>query len=176
MNGHNGPVGNGRVIPAVVFVCCIGAACSSSSTPHRSAVTTSVATTAKTPADHAPQRAACSNPSRFGAGGAAQEIHGRSVNGQVWGLALGPGHVPPRPGEELKIVWRMTGAGPLHVVFTAPDGRVQPLVFGPERHVGGSTYHRPGDEWGTGFHFSVRGCWRIHLSRTDTSGDVWLVV
>jgi hypothetical protein len=164
------------VIVVVAFVCGICSACSSYSTPHRSASTTTVLTTANVAPDHAQPPAACSNPSRFGAGGAAQEIHARSVSGQIWGLALGPGHVPPRPGEELKIVWRMTGVGPLRVVFTAPDGHVQPLVFGPERHAGGSTYRRPGDEWGTSFRFSVRGCWRIHLSREDTSGDVWLVV
>lgn len=79
-------------------------------------------------------------------------------------------------GDELKIVWRMTGTGPLHVRFTAPDGRTQPLVFGPEAHGAGSTYRRPGDEWGTGFRFNVTGCWHIHLTRDDTSGDVWLNV
>lgn len=71
-------------------------------------------------------------------------------------------------------MWRMTGAGPLRVVLTAPDGRRRPLVFGPEAHRPGSSYHRPGDEWGTGFRFSSRGCWHIHLTRTDTSGDIWL--
>jgi hypothetical protein len=49
------------------------------------------------------------------------------------------------------------------------------LVFGPERH-SASSYHRPGDEWGTGFRFETAGCWHIHLARTDTSGDVWLEV
>jgi hypothetical protein len=98
-----------------------------------------------------------------------------SANGQVWGLALGPGRVPPRAGDELKIVWRMTGSGPLHVVFTAPGGRRRPLVFGPEAHAR-STYRRPGDEWGTGFRFGVRGCWHIHLTRNNTAGEVWLDV
>ena len=102
-------------------------------------------------------------------------MHGTSATGQVWGLALGPGPVPPRVGDELKIVWRMTGTGPLHVRFTAPDGRPQPLVFGPEAH-GESSYRRPGDEWGTGFRFTASGCWHIHLTRDDTSGDVWLNV
>jgi len=69
----------------------------------------------------------------------------------------------------------MTGTGPLHVTLTAPDGSRQPLVFGPEPH-GESNYRRPGDEWGTGFRFNENGCWHIHLSRDDTSGDVWLNV
>jgi hypothetical protein len=98
-----------------------------------------------------------------------------SSTAQLWGLALGPGEVPPRAGDELKIVWRMTGSGPLRIVFTAPDGRQRPLVFGPEAH-SASSYHRPGDEWGTGFRFATHGCWHIHLARDDTSGDVWLNV
>jgi hypothetical protein len=65
--------------------------------------------------------------------------------------------------------------GPLRVVFTGPDGKQRPLVFGPEAH-GQSGYQRPGDEWGTGFSFATGGCWHIHLTRDDTSGDVWLNV
>jgi len=83
--------------------------------------------------------------------------------------------MPPRAGEELKIVWRMTGSGPLRIAVVAPDGSARPLLFGPERHTG-SSYHRPGDEWGTGFRFDTAGCWHIHLMRTDTSGDIWLDV
>ncbi len=98
-----------------------------------------------------------------------------SRDAQVWGLGLGPGHIPPRAGDELKIVWRMTGSGPLRIAFTAPDGRRQPLVFGPESHLA-SSYHRPGDEWGTGFRFATNGCWHIHLARNNASGDVWLQV
>jgi hypothetical protein len=98
-----------------------------------------------------------------------------SSDAQLWGLALGPGHVPPRAGEELKIVWRMTGRGSLHVVFTAPDGRRRPLVFGPEPHPA-SSYERPGDEWGAGFRFVMTGCWHMHFARTDAAADVWLDV
>jgi hypothetical protein len=84
--------------------------------------------------------------------------------------------VPPRAGEQLKIVWRMTGTGPLRVTVAAPDGSRQPLVFGPERHSGGSSFDRPGDEWGTGIRFDTVGCRHIHLARIDASGDVWLDV
>ncbi len=122
-----------------------------------------------------PRSARCSTPSTFGTDGRPNEIHGTSVHGQLWGLALGPGHIPPRSGDELKIVWRMTGTGPLHVSVTAPNGRRQPLVFGPEAHAV-SSYHRPGDEWGTGFRFSTPGCWHIKLTRNSTSGDIWLNV
>jgi len=96
------------------------------------------------------------------------------TSGSLYGIAMAP-HVPPQVGETLKIVWRMTGRGPLRVSFTDPAGHRVPLAFGPEPHVA-STYRRPGDEWGTGFHFSRRGCWHIHLARTETRGDVWLQV
>jgi hypothetical protein len=123
----------------------------------------------------APPTTRCTTPSTFGTSGRSNEVHGTSVRGQLWGLALGPGHIPPRSGDELKIVWRMTGTGPLHVTVTSPNGRRQPLVFGPEAHAV-SSYHRPGDEWGTGFRFSAPGCWHIRLTRNATSGDVWLNV
>jgi hypothetical protein len=81
--------------------------------------------------------------------------------------------VPPHAGDELKIVWRMTGTGPLNVTLTAPDGTTQPLLFGPEPHAQ-SSYEKPGSEFGTGFRFTSAGCWHIRLERADTSGDVWL--
>ena len=113
----------------------------------------------------------------FGAGGAAaNEVRGTATHGSLWGLAVGPGKLPLRGGDEMKFVWRMTGTGPLHVVFSAPDGRPRPLVFGPEPHTGASTYRRPGDEWGTGLSFATRGCWHVHLTRADTTADVWLDV
>jgi hypothetical protein len=117
----------------------------------------------------------CTSPTLFGVGGAAHEVRGASRDATAWGLALGPGHIPPRSGEQLKIVWRMTGSGPLTVAVVAPDGRARPLVFGPEPH-STSSYHRPGDEWGTGFLFDRAGCWHISLTRADTSADVWLDV
>ena len=117
----------------------------------------------------------CATPSRFGVGGDRNEIRGTSRDASLWGLALGPGRVPPHVGDELKIVWRMTGTGPLRVKFRAPDGSVRPLMFGPEPHAV-SSFDRPGDEWGTGFRFGAAGCWHIHLARADTSGDIWLDV
>jgi hypothetical protein len=107
--------------------------------------------------------------------GAPNEIHVTSRDATISGLALGPGHVPPRAGEQLKIVWRMTGSGPLRVAVVAPDGSARPLAFGPQRHTA-SSFRGPGDEWGTGLRFDTAGCWHIHLTRSDTSGDIWLDV
>ena len=157
---------------AVVVLVVMGTACSSSPKGDRVAP----ARTAPRVTGSATRRETCPTPSRFGVGGAANELRGASSNGELWGLVLGPDQVPPHIGDELKIVWRMTGSGPLRVAFAAPDGSSHPLVFGPEAHAAGSSYHRPGDEWGTGFRFDASGCWHIHLSRNDTSGDVWLEV
>jgi hypothetical protein len=124
-------------------------------------------------------RARCARPSASrklgGRNTIGDEIEGASRNGSLWGLALGPAHLPLRAGDELKIVWRLTGTGPLSVVFSAPDGEGRSLVFGPDARLG-SSWTRPGDEWGTGFKFDAAGCWHIHLARTDVSGDVWLDV
>lgn len=158
-------------IAALVPLLLVSTGCSGS--PDRSASPTS--TTNPRTATTTLSRAICATPTRFGVGAAANELRGESSDAQLWGLALGPGHVPPRVGDELKIVWRMTGAGPLRVTFTAPTGQVQPLVFGPEAHPA-SSYHRPGDEWGTGFFFATPGCWHIHFTRTNASADVWLNV
>jgi hypothetical protein len=115
----------------------------------------------------------CRRPTAFDTAH-GNELHGTTTNGELWGIAMGP-HIPPRVGDPLKIVWRMTGHGPLHVAVVRPDGSTSRLTFGPERH-DRSTYRRPGDEWGTGFRFDRAGCWSIRLTRADTSGAVRLEI
>jgi hypothetical protein len=83
--------------------------------------------------------------------------------------------LPLRVGDQVKIVWRMTGDGPLVATATSPADVPTPLAFGPAEH-GGSTYDRPGDEWGVGYVFTEPGCWHLHFARTDTQGDVWVEV
>jgi hypothetical protein len=149
--------------PALVAGVALLVACSSSSSTPKVLPSTTVA-----------HVAACAIRTPFGTDGPHNEVRARTTRGKAWGLAV-EGALPPRPGETVKIVWRVTGHGPLLVTFTAPDRRTRPLVFGPEQH-SASTYHRPGEEWGTGFRFTSRGCWRIHLARDDTTGDVWIEV
>jgi len=85
-------------------------------------------------------------------------------------------HVPPvTTRDEAKIVWRMTGSGPLRLSTVGPGGVVGKLAWGPEAH-GGSNYDRPGDEWGAGYRFPAAGCWRLHAERTVGSADAWLLV
>ena len=96
-------------------------------------------------------------------------IEAPARGGQVAGLVFGD--LPARAGEELKIVWRVTGRGELEVASRRPDGSRADLVFGPRRHES-SSFDRPGDEWGTGFAFDVPGCWRIELRRADVRAEV----
>jgi hypothetical protein len=94
-------------------------------------------------------------------------------NVTLWGLIFDT--VPIKARSQAKIVWRMTGSGPLTVAAFKPDGRMSPLLFGPDYHES-SDYHRPGQEWGTGFTFDVAGCWRIELSRTQGRATVYFEV
>lgn len=99
------------------------------------------------------------------------EVHGQSSNGELWALLFND----LRAGQEIKIVWRVTGTGNLHLVALGPQGQRLAPLWGPQGHLG-SNWTRPGDEWGAGFRFSVAGCWDIHAARDDVSGDVWLVL
>ncbi|MEV1240507.1 hypothetical protein ACIBO2_04540 [Nonomuraea sp. NPDC050022] len=101
------------------------------------------------------------------------EVQGTSRDAEVWGLLFAP--VPFNRGKEVKIVWRMTGEGPLKVTAALPDGTRAKPTFGPEQH-GGSSWRRPGEEWGTGFVFPKAGCYRVNLTRTRGSGHLWLPV
>src|SRR5260370_7882 len=76
-------------------------------------------------------------------------------------------------GQEVKVVWRMTGAGELQLGAVGPAGRrISPDWI--QAHEG-SNWQRPGQEWGSGFTFPVAGCWDLHATRGASSGDVWLV-
>jgi hypothetical protein len=83
--------------------------------------------------------------------------------------------LPLRVGEQIKIVWRMTGRGPLVATARSPSGAPTPLTFGPAEHLS-SSYQRPGDEWGTGYLFPHPGCWHLHFARDDTQADVWFEI
>ena len=71
-------------------------------------------------------------------------------------------------GTEIKIVWRMTGSGPLTMSATGPGGRSTTPIWGPEPH-GSSNFDRPGEEWGTGWTFPTPGCWTVEARRTTGS-------
>jgi hypothetical protein len=101
------------------------------------------------------------------------DVRGVAQDAELWALPFAP--LPFTRGKEIKIVWRMTGEGPLEIGATLPDGTRAKRVWGPEGH-SGSNWQRPGEEWGTGFVFPKAGCWRLHLTRTTGAGDVWFPV
>jgi len=165
----------------VVIGLAVACASCSATTADRSAATTTVGVSASATATTA---AATASPTAADSGECDQtpirtsdvpEVQGIGRDATIYGLVFLNHPGPVRAGEKLKIVWRMTGQGDLAVSYFAPDGRPGVLTFGPEPH-GGSTYQRPGDEWGTGFSFDAAGCWHIHLERSVGSGDVWLPV
>ncbi|MBB6555084.1 hypothetical protein [Nonomuraea rubra] len=117
--------------------------------------------------------AGCNGTSVF-EGDGFPEVRGTARDAELWGL-LFVRATPLRAGDEVKIVWRMTGEGPLRIRAVHPDGTAAERVWGPEEH-GGSSWRRPGQEWGTGFVFPKPGCWKVELSRSRGSGHVWLPV
>ena len=103
------------------------------------------------------------------------EVQGSGVNATLYGLIMAQKPMPVRADEDVKIVWRMTGSGPLQLSTVSPAGTAVALQWGPEAH-GGSNYDRPGDEWGAGYLFTTAGCWHVHAQRTTGSADVRLEV
>ena len=100
------------------------------------------------------------------------EVRGTATGVQLWALFFAD--MPIHPKQEIKIVWRMTGAGDLHLVAVSPRGiRIPPDWT---QYHAGSNWQRPGQEWGSGFTFPVAGCWDLHATRGTSFGDVWLVV
>jgi hypothetical protein len=179
-----------RVAFVILVLASLTVACSNSSNSSESPQTAGPSTTVRpatttmpighntvpaTPVDQLPLGAAhCSPPSPLGSSNNGfPETKGTTVNDvQLYGLVMPAAGLPLRVGEEIKFVWRMTGHGPLAVTATSSSGAPTSPTFGPEEH-GGSNYDRPGDEWGTGYRFTEPGCWRLHLARDDTQGDVW---
>ena len=99
------------------------------------------------------------------------EVQGTASNNQqLWALLF----QPMVAKQELKIVWRMTGNGDMQIVALGPRGEtIKPKWM---QYHGSSNWARPGADWGTGFILPEGGCWDFHASRTDTTGDVWMLV
>lgn len=75
-----------------------------------------------------------------------------------------------------KFVVRVTGTGELGTELTAPSGEPAELTWGPEPHTG-SSFERPGDEWGMGLPFDAPGCWELKLSRdNEPTAAFWFEV
>lgn len=119
--------------------------------------------------------AGCGPASPIASSSIGPEVQGTGDGATLYGLIMTAAPMPVRVGEQVKIVWRMTGSGPLHLTVTNPQGKRLALQWGPEGH-GSSNFDRPGQEWGAGYLFKTAGCWHLHAQRTNASGDVWLQV
>ena len=73
--------------------------------------------------------------------------------------------------REIKIAWRVTGSGDFAIEATGPDGLVIAPDSGPDLH-SGSSWGRPGDEWGTGWTFPEPGCWTFRLQRGESKANL----
>jgi hypothetical protein len=101
------------------------------------------------------------------------EIQGTmQSDGELWALLF---FGQARANAEVKIVWRVTGAGTFVVEARHEDGTVISPMWGPEFHES-SNWERPGMEWGTGFVFPKAGCWTLTGTLGTTSGEIRLAV
>jgi len=119
---------------------------------------------------HEVTQGGCSNAPPAASDGAVQAL---AVNGELW--VLPPGPVPLKVAKEVKIVFRLTGAGPLTVVAEGPGGERRAPSEPLAEHAG-SNFERPGDEWGAFFTLDRPGCWKLSLERGATSGSFLFLV
>jgi hypothetical protein len=131
------------------------------------------ATLTSTPGLREPGTRSCQPASPLDQGG--REVEGTSSSAALWGLLMPENGASLTTGELVKIVWRMTGRGPLRLHGIGPGGRGLYPLTGPDMH-NGSNWNRPGDEWGTTFRFPVAGCWEIEARRDDQAGFISVFV
>jgi hypothetical protein len=116
----------------------------------------------------------CPATAQLDGSAALPERQGAGDGATLWALFF-----PTQPvltaGHGIKLVWRMTGSGDFSISATGPDGTIVKPVWGPEQH-SDSTWHRPGEEWGTFWVFPTAGCWTVHATRTSGSGYLVLRV
>lgn len=118
----------------------------------------------------------CHPPSDVGGISGVPELHGAGDGIQMWGLVMAAEPFARlRVHEDVKIVWRITGRGPLHLSSIDPSGRTHRLQWGPDWHLS-SNYHRPGQEWGAGYRFGTAGCWTLRAVRGHATADAWVRV
>ena len=101
------------------------------------------------------------------------EVRGVTTRGvKLWALLFY--HPPATSDSDVKIVIKMTGSGAFHIRAVGPAWTIVKHTW-IEPHTG-SNWNHPGDEWGTGWRFPSAGCWRLHATRRQASGDISLQV
>jgi hypothetical protein len=102
-------------------------------------------------------------------------VEAMSRTGPVRGLLFLTQELPIKKGQEIKIIWHLKGEGDLRIAYFGPNERPRKLAWGPTAHEG-VALAGPGDEFGAGFRFDAKGCWRIDLERGDVSAQAWISV
>jgi hypothetical protein len=85
---------------------------------------------------------------------------------------------PPQKQIEDKTVWRLDGPntfGTPTFALIGPAGQTGRLNWGPAYH-NSSSWNRPGQEFGTGLVFPSAGCWDVHVTLGQLTGDVYVEV
>jgi hypothetical protein len=83
----------------------------------------------------------------------------------------------PTAGVEQKMILRMNGSGALD--FHALHDGTKILPKGVDAGHASSSYDPifPGtSEYGVLMTFPISGCWQVHVQRTDTAADFYLIV
>src|ERR1700674_4523645 len=111
------------------------------------------------------------------AGAFAGEVYGTATGGTVWAWFMAG--YPPQAGISDKTIWRLDGPGVSAAgapfSLCGPASQVGRLDWGPAFH-DSSTWNHPGSEYGTGLLFPTAGCWDVHVSIGQVTGDVYVVV
>jgi hypothetical protein len=176
---HNGAV-RGRSAVAVLAVLLVSTvtACMSAAESTRPAKRAAVAPSAAPRGRQALGAPGCHPPSPVTLWNSfLPQVEGTGHGARLWGLLMFPHRLPARVGDQEKIVWRMTGTGLLTTLAAiGPEGKHHRLAWGPAAHMSGSTWDKPGDEWGAGYVFTAPGCWDLHAVRGHATADVWIRV
>ena len=96
-------------------------------------------------------------------------------DGELWALLF---FDRAASNTDLKFAWRITASGAgiyFHAQAQNENGKIILPIWGPEYH-GGSSWQRPGIEWGTGFNFPEPGCWTVTITSGGTTGEIYLDV
>lgn len=121
----------------------------------------------------ASSKPATASPPELVTGAPGHEVRAESTNLETWALLWEPS--PWKPGQEVKIVWRSTGTGDFRVVAVGPRSQEVPPIAGPTQHFG-STWDRPGDEWGTFFQLEEPGEWLLRVQRGSATASLPITV